>query len=402
MPTRRLANCGLAGLQERTGQTLITNTGRDGCAMSARARASETRDEAGLGNAGDTGQDLSGLVSEDDLAAVQADFPGYQIWREILPGRDRFIVRSLVPGLSPHTLVTDDLAELRDVLEPVTPPQPEGFTVSRPNLARMYAHWLGGKDSFEADRVAADSVLVRFPEVAEVARANRAFLARALRHVAQQGVCQFIDFGAGLPTSQNLHEIAREHVPGARVVYLDHDPVVLSHARAIQAIDENIGVVAGDLREPAVSMADPVLRGLISRDEPVCVILGCVLHFLTAEEADAAVEWLRQWMVSGSYLVISAGTTTGTDPELLQQLQAAVGDAAPVTGRTAGEIEAWFDGLAVARPGVVDLWDWRPDSRRRPVQSRARVLAGVGRKSLPEAGARCEHGRGTSWRAETS
>ena len=122
-----------------------------------------------------------------------------------------------------------------------------------------------------------------------------------------------------MPTSPNVHEIAREHVPGARVVYLDHDPVVLSHARAIQAIDENIDVVAGDLREPAVSMTDPVLRRLISRGEPVCVILGCVLHFLTAEEADAAVEWFRQWMVSGSYLVISAGTTTGTDPELLQQ-----------------------------------------------------------------------------------
>ena len=327
-------------------------------------------------------------MSEEDLAAVQADFPGYRIWREIFPDRDRYIVRSLVPGLSPHTLVTDDLAELRNVLEPVSPLQPEEFTTTttRPNVARMYAHWLGGKDSFEADRMAADSVLVKFPEVAEVARANRAFLARAVRHVAEQGVRQFIDFGTGMPTSPNVHEIAREHVPGARVVYLDYDPVVLSHARAIQAIDENIDVVAGDLREPAVSMTDPALRRLISRAEPVCVILGCVLHFLTAEQADASVEWLRQWMVSGSYLVISAGTTTGTDPELLQHLQAAVGDAAPVTGRTAGEIEAWFDGLAVARPGVVDLWDWRPDSHRRPVQSRARILAGIGRKSLTGSG----------------
>lgn len=347
------------------------------------------RDVGGPDKAADANLTRAGraLVSEDDVATVQADFPGYRIWREILPGRDRYIVRSLVPGLSPHTLVTDDLAELRDALEP-RPPQPGAFTTAKANVARMYAHWLGGKDSFEADRLAADSVLVGFPEVAEVARANRAFLARAVGHVAQQGVHQFIDFGAGLPASPNVHEIAREHIPDARVVYLDHDPVVLSHARAIMAIDENIGVVAGDLREPAVSMADPVLRRLISRAEPVCVILGCVLHFLTAEESDAAVEWFRQWMVSGSYLVISAGTTTGTDPELLQQLQAAYGDAAPVIGRTAGEIAAWFDGLAVARPGVVDLWAWRPDShrRRRPVQSRARVLAGVGRKCLTGSG----------------
>ena len=171
-------------------------------------------------------------MSEDDLATVQADFPGYRIWREILPGRDRYIVRSLVPGLSPHTLVTDDLAELRDALEPVSPPQPDAFTTARANVARMYAHWLGGKDSFEADRTAADSVLVKFPEVAEVARANRAFLARAVGTPLSRACGQFIDFGAGLPASPNVHEIAREHVPDARVVYLDHDPVVLSHARA--------------------------------------------------------------------------------------------------------------------------------------------------------------------------
>jgi hypothetical protein len=116
------------------------------------------------------------------------------------------------------------------------------------------------------------------------------------------------------------------------------------------------------------------------------VILGCVLHFLAAGEADSAVAWLRQWMVSGSYLVISAGTTTGTDPELLQQLQLAFGDTVPVTGRTLGEITAWFDELAMSRPGVVDVWSWRPDSRRRPVGSRARILGGVGRKVLTGSG----------------
>jgi O-methyltransferase involved in polyketide biosynthesis len=328
-------------------------------------------------------------VSEDDLATVQGHFPGYRIWREVFPGRDRYIVRSLLPGLSPHTLVTDDLAELREVLQPVRP-RPEAFTTARANVARMYAHWLGGKDSFEADRSAADSVLERFPEIAEVARANRAFLARAVRHVAQQGVRQFVDFGSGLPASPNVHEIVREHVPDARVVYLDHDPVVLSHARALLATDEHIGVVAGDLRNPPEATADPALAQLISNTEPVCVILGSVLHFLAAEEADSAVAWFRRWMAPGSYLVISAGTSTGTDPELLQELQAAFGDTAPVTGRTAGEIAAWFDGLAVARPGVVDVWAWRPDSLRRPVQSRARILGGVGRKPVAGTGGSVE------------
>jgi S-adenosyl methyltransferase len=317
-------------------------------------------------------------VNEDDLATVQAAFPSYEICREVLPGRDRFVVRSLFPGLSPHTVVTDDLGELRGLLEPGSL-HPPAFTTAKANVARMYAYWLGGKDSFAADRAAADSILARFPEVAGLARANRAFLARAVRHVARRGVRQFVDFGAGLPDSPNVHEIALEHVPDAHVVYVDHDPVVLSHARALLA-DENISVVAGDLRTPALALADPALGRMMSNGEPVCVILGCVLHFLAAGQADAAAAWFRRWMAPGSYLVISACTSTGTDPELPRLLEAAVGDSVPVVAGTAGEIAAWFDGLAMARPGVVDVQAWRPDTLVRSVRSRVRILAGVGRK----------------------
>jgi S-adenosyl methyltransferase len=319
-------------------------------------------------------------VSQDDLATVQADFPGYEIWREIRPGRDRYVVRSLFPGLSPHTMVTDDLGEVRGLLEPGRPPRAPVFTTAKANIARMYAHWLGGKDSFAADRAAADSILMGFPEVAELARANRAFLARAVRHVARRGVRQFVDFGAGLPDSPNVHDVAREHAPDARVVYVDHDPVVLSHARALLATDENIGVVAGDLRTPALALADPALGRIMSNGEPVCVILGCVLHFLASERADAAAAWFRQWMAPGSYLAISAGTSTGADPELLRQLQAAFGDCASVIARPAEEIAGWFDGLAIARPGVLDVQSWRPDTLERPISSRARILGGVGCK----------------------
>ena len=319
-------------------------------------------------------------MSGDDLAVLRADYPGYKIWREITPGRDRYVARSLIEGLNPHTVVTDDLGELRDVLEPAAAPDTAEFTTARANIARMYSHWLGGKDGFAADRAAADAILARFPEVAGVARANRAFLARAVRHAAQQGVSQFIDIGAGLPASPNVHEIAREETPDARVVYLDRDPVVLAHARALLAVDDSIAVVAGDVRDPARALADRGLARLIDAGEPVCVILGAVLHFLAADEADEAVAVFRRWMAPGSYLVISAGTSTGTDPELLRQLQAAYADTTPVTGRTAEEITAWFDGLSLARPGVVDVWAWRPDSIQRPAQSRARILAGVGRK----------------------
>jgi hypothetical protein len=319
-------------------------------------------------------------VSRNELAVLRADYPGYKIWREVTPGRERYIARSLHFGLNPHTVVTEDLSELRDVLEPAGNPDLPAFTTARANIARMYSHWLGGKDGFEADRAAA-AVLDRFPEVADVARANRAFLTRAVRHVARQGISQFIDAGTGLPASPNVHEIARETAPDARVVYVDRDPVVLTHARALLAVDDNIAVVAGDVRDPARALADPALTGLIDAGEPVCVILGCVLHFLAADEADEAVAVFRRWMAPGSYLIISAGTSTGTDPELLRQLQAAYGDTVPVTGRTAEEITAWFDGFSLARPGVVDVWAWRPDSIQRPVQSRARILAGVGRKA---------------------
>jgi hypothetical protein len=322
-----------------------------------------------------------GPVSEQDLAVLRSEFPGYRIWRELTPGRVRYVARSLRAGLNPHTVVTADISELRDVLEPADGPDLAAFTTARANIAWLYDHWLGGEDSSETSRSAADAVLERFPEVADVARTNRAFLARAVRHVTRQGVSQFIAAGPGLPTSPNVHELAIAEVPDARFVYLDCDPLVLAPARALATADDKVGVVAGDIRDPARALADPAMARMIDIGEPVCVLLGSVLHFLAADEADQAVAEFRRWMSPGSYLVISAGTSTGTDSELLQQLQAACGDAGPVTWRTAGEIAAWFDGFSLARPGLVDVWAWRPDSLLRPAQSRARMLAGVGRKT---------------------
>jgi O-methyltransferase involved in polyketide biosynthesis len=256
-------------------------------------------------------------------------------------------------------------------------------------VARVYDYVLGGKDHYPADRAAAEAMLGMFPEIGNMARANRAFLTRAIRHVARHGVDQFIDLGAGLPTSPNTHETARRIMPGARVAYVDHDPMVLAHARALLAVDDGISVVAGDLRDPAAILASPVLRTLIDFHQPVCVLLVSVLHFLPAGDADAVVAAVKDLMAPGSYLIISAGTSTGTDPALITQVQAAYGDTAQVTGRSEAEITAWFDGLLLARPGLVDVWSWRPDGARltrRPPQARARFLAGVALKpaSLPQ------------------
>jgi O-methyltransferase involved in polyketide biosynthesis len=242
----------------------------------------------------------------------------------------------------------------------------------------MYSYWLRGKDHYSADRAAAGKILERFPEVANVARANRAFVTRAVHYLAQQGITQFIDAGSGLPVSPNVHETARTVTPGTRVVYVDRDPVALTHARALLAVDDNVGVVAGDLRDPASLFVDATLTSVIDNTMPTGVLLASVLHFLTAAEADATVATFREWMAPGSYLVISAGTSTDTDPELIRLLQEVYGASASMTGRTAAEIGAWFDGLTLIPPGLADVWDWRLDALHRPVSSRARLLAGVG------------------------
>ena len=253
----------------------------------------------------------------------------------------------------------------------------------------MYDYWLQGKDHYPADRAAALAVMEKFPEVATIAQANRAFLVRAVRHVARQGVTQFIDFGAGLPTSPNTHEVAREITPDARVCYVDNDQLVLAHARAMLEVDDHVSVTAGDIRAPGAALADPAIASLIDATTPTCVLMVSVLHFLTPEEADAAVAAVRRWLAPGSYLVISAGTSTGTDPELIKSLQDAYAETAPVTGRTAEEIAAWFDGFTLARPGLTDVWDWRRSGPRPayfPGPPRARFLAGVGRKTPGTAG----------------
>jgi O-methyltransferase involved in polyketide biosynthesis len=291
------------------------------------------------------------------------------------------VARSRSQGVNPHTVITGDISELREALQPAPTADAglAGFCPTEPNIARMYSYWLSQKDHYATDRAAANKILEQFPEVAEVAVANRAFMSRAVQYLADQGITQFLDVGSGLPASPNVHETARTVTPGARVVYADRDPVVLAHARALLAVDDQVGVVAGDIRNPEHIFTEAAASGVIDTSLPTGVLLLSVLHFLTAAEADAAVAAFRERMAPGSYLAISAGTSTGTDPALIRLLQDVYGDAAPVTGRTEAEIAAWFGGLTLVEPGLVDVWAWRPDTWRRPATARARFLAGVGR-----------------------
>lgn len=258
---------------------------------------------------------------------------------------------------------------------------------TEPNVARIYDYLLGGKDHFAVDRRAAERLLAELPNAAALARANRAFLTAAVRQVAGEGVRQYLDIGAGLPTTPSVHECAREAVPDARVVYVDSDPVAVAHAQALLATGDGVIAIEGDARRPEVILADSRLTEVIDLTEPVCVLLVSMLHFFTADDADAIVDVFRRRMVPGSYLVISAGEANDADVD--EGVQEAYGRRAVLTGRPAAEIAAYFDGFDLLPPGLVSVTEWwpaDPDARlpqphvAQPPSAQANMLAGVGRK----------------------
>jgi O-methyltransferase involved in polyketide biosynthesis len=264
---------------------------------------------------------------------------------------------------------------------------PEGIDTAIPSVARIYDYLLGGKDNFEVDRAAAAKFIELVPEVPRIAKANRQFLARSVRFLAEAGVRQFIDLGAGLPTSPNVHEVARKIIPDARVVYVDHDPVVLTYGNALLATDDGVTVIKGDVRDPAAVLSHPGLTRLIDFSQPVAVLILAVLHFISDEENPGEiVAGYRDRLPSGGYLVISAGSSdeddgAGVDPDTDRRLQELYRSAGtPIVGRSQQEVLEFFAGLELEEPGVVQLAQWRPDNWAEARTTRIHMLAGVGRK----------------------
>jgi len=228
--------------------------------------------------------------------------------------------------------------------------------------ARVYDYWLGGKDHFAADRKAAEAGAEAFPGVAVSVRANRAFLTRTVRFLAEAGVRQFIDIGAGLPTTDNTHEVAQAVTPESRVVYVDHDPVVVLHAQALHT-----GKAAGathyvnaDLRDPEriLQEAAPPL----DLTQPTAVLLLGVLHFIQDDEApQLIVGALLDALPAGSYLAVSH-LASDLYPEQMTALARAVSEhiSVDVTPRSGAEVSRFFHGLELVDPGVVQVSRWRP------------------------------------------
>jgi S-adenosyl methyltransferase len=257
---------------------------------------------------------------------------------------------------------------------------------SKPQAARMYDYYLGGKDNFAADRETAQALMKIVPTIRAAARENRAFLGRAVQYlVAEAGIRQFLDIGTGLPSANNVHEVAQNVAPSCRIVYVDNDPLVLAHARALltSSAEGKTAYIQADLRDPEKILQHPVTRQTLDFTKPVALMLVAVLHFVPdAEEPRQIVETLLGALPPGSYLVASHAT-----PEYRPDVGVAAARlynerGIPFQFRLADEFAAIaFNGLEMVDPGLVPVSELRPDSDA-PIPLPAEIGwdSGVGRK----------------------
>jgi S-adenosyl methyltransferase len=259
-----------------------------------------------------------------------------------------------------------------------------GLDVTTPNIARMYDYFLDGKDNFAADRDAADKLIALMPQLPLVARANRAFLRRVVRVLAREhGIRQFIDIGTGLPTMGNVHEVARQAAPDTRVVYVDNDPVVCCHGRALLSSGMT-QIVEADLRRPDEIIGHPLVRELIDFTEPFALMFLSVLHFVPEEDGpQAVIARFREVMAPGSCLAISHGTleTRPDDPRAALSAEVYSRASAPLVLRSIDAVRGLFDGFDLIEPGLVWISQWRPGPFEEAEGVGETLRGGVARKA---------------------
>jgi hypothetical protein len=303
----------------------------------------------------------------DAFDEVQREFPHYRIWQEVRGTRDpRYAAKARSLAVKPHTVVTADLAELRAEL--AASPPPVGGVKFDPHVAhpaRVYAYWLGGKDYWPADQKAAEEVIQHRPEVVAGARANRNFLARIVGFMAaEHGIRQFLDIGTGLPAPDNTQDVAQGIAAECRVVFVDNDPMVLAHARALltSSPEGACGYVDADLRDTATILREAA--AVLDFDQPVGLLLLAVLHFISdADDPAGIVAALASKLAPGSFVALSH-LTTDFAPVAVASGVGAYNTLVPtaLVPRTHAEVAELFGGLPLAPPGVVPVNQWRPSA----------------------------------------
>jgi hypothetical protein len=256
--------------------------------------------------------------------------------------------------------------------------------------ARIYDYIIGGKDYYPADKEAGDAMTVEWPALPVHMRANRDFMHRAVRYLAEEaGIRQFLDIGTGIPTSPNLHEIAQAVAPDSRIVYVDNDPIVLTLSQGLLAStpEGRTAYVEADMRDPAAILAAPELRETLDLSKPVGLTVIAIVHFvLDEDDAVGIVRRLLEPLPPGSYLAMSIGTADFAPDEVGRVAREYAARGMPMRLRTEAEAEEFFEGLELAGPGVAQVHKWRPDgtgSGAEPIRDEDIAMYGaVARKPL--------------------
>ncbi|WP_410656824.1 SAM-dependent methyltransferase [Amycolatopsis sp. lyj-112] len=265
---------------------------------------------------------------------------------------------------------------------------PEGVDLERPNAARIYDWALGGTANWAVDREFGEQLVKAFPLIRSVARANRAFLGRAVRHCAENGVNQFLDLGSGVPTVGNVHEIADEADPESRCVYVDNEPVAVAHSKILlekRGDPARHAVIGGDLRDADEVWERAFETGVLDPAKPVALLTVAVLHFLPEPELAGIIARYRALLPPGSFYVLSHVTMSGVEGDELEQIQRVVKQyeqsSTPATFRDREEIRGFFGDFALVAPGLVPVGEWRLDDPHSPTLNCA--IGGVSRKPAP-------------------
>jgi O-methyltransferase involved in polyketide biosynthesis len=280
-------------------------------------------------------------------------------------------------------LGVDDRAAAEDGLDTVDRGTlPVEIDPAKPSIARVYDFVLGGKEHFAVDRRVSEALFAAVPEMTQLARESRAMLSRAVRWlVGEAGIRQIVDLGSGLPTEGNVHEVAHQIDPDVSVVYVDIDPIVLAHGRALLADDRRTTVIQADVRRPETVLDHPDLRAVLDLDRPFAVIAAGILHHFDDETATRTAAAVRARLSPGSYVVIT--NFVDDDEPRARELENAFLRGGLGTGRfrTWAEHRAFFEGLEMVEPGLVYANDWRPDEQTDEHSLTHTLYAGgIGRK----------------------